>query len=148
VVGLLDQTTRNKGDGYAPAAELVRAQARPGDVVVMSDPRGLWAFMWDYAGPGWGDYLRVRFADNPKSAAMDAKLPPALRARLAPGRLRYDVGGVEVVLLPTDAPLPRGPRRVISVSTDPSWPAPQGAPSARLIAAPLDVAVWPGAGGR
>jgi hypothetical protein len=142
-IGVLDQTTRAKGDGYAAAADYVRATARPGDVVEMSDAPGLWAFLWRYAGPNWGDPLRARFPDPPKWAALEAKLPAPVRERIQPGRLDWDEGGVRFVLHDPMEPPPWAGGDLITVSTAGAWPAVPGATlSERLVIPPLVIDHW------
>ncbi len=73
-VGVSQQLTREKGDGYKPAAELVHSISQPGDVVLVDSDIDYWCFNWYYAGPNWGD-PRHAFSLNADWARMMQRLP-------------------------------------------------------------------------
>ena len=121
-IGACDQTTRPKGDGWAATATLVQSTARPGDVVVMSDPLGFWSLMWRLDGPRWGDPLRTHLPDPPHWTPLLAKLPAAVRERLRPGVLSLPIG-VETAVLQdaaAAAPLTAGDLIIVSTPFEPS----------------------------
>ena len=53
-VGIAGQMTREKGDGYKPAAAYAHEMVKPGDVVLVDGDFGYWCFMWYFDGPRWG----------------------------------------------------------------------------------------------
>jgi hypothetical protein len=74
------QARAEKGDDLKPAAELARALAQPGDLMVFYGVTLDWfCFSWYHRGPDWGDPL----ADH--SAGMGL---PELAARFSPGLSR------------------------------------------------------------
>lgn len=68
------QFIRQKGDGFRPAAEVVRQLARPDDIVLVDGDYDYWCFMWYFAGPDWGD-PRQAFLVNPDWERMMRHLP-------------------------------------------------------------------------
>ncbi|MBL8838609.1 MAG: glycosyltransferase family 39 protein [Alphaproteobacteria bacterium] len=52
------QLSHRNGDDFRPAADFVRAHARPGDAVYAGlGPYETWALLWYLGGPGWGTPL-------------------------------------------------------------------------------------------
>jgi hypothetical protein len=99
---------RPKGDGFRPAAEAVRVQARPGDTVLVEGDFTYWCFLWYLAGPGWGD-PRQAFIVSPEWDGMMRRLPPAAARLMGLGDadVTRDVNGVAVVMWDPATPPPR-----------------------------------------
>jgi hypothetical protein len=75
-IGMFQQFTRQKGDGFKPAADLVRTIAQPGDVILVDGDFVYWCFNWYYLGPDWGE-PRHAFVLNADWARMMKRLPEA-----------------------------------------------------------------------
>jgi hypothetical protein len=75
-IGMFQQFTRQKGDGFKPAADLVRTMARPGDVILVDGDFLYWCFNWYYLGPDWGE-PRHAYVLNADWARMMKRLPAA-----------------------------------------------------------------------
>jgi hypothetical protein len=71
-----------KGDGFRPVAEMLRAQARPGDVVYVGGTAyDFWCLAWYFAGPG--QVAPLRFHDvSPRWRRFYDQLGPAWLRRL------------------------------------------------------------------
>ena len=80
-MGMFQQFTRQKGDGFKPAAELVHTMARPGDVVLVDDNYHYWCFSWYYLGPNWGD-PRHAFLPDAEWARLLNRLPASVTSLL------------------------------------------------------------------
>ncbi len=76
-MGMFQQFTRQKGDGFKPAAELVHTMARPGDLVLVDDNYHYWCFSWYYLGPNWGD-PRHAFLPDAEWARLLKRLPASV----------------------------------------------------------------------
>ena len=75
-IGLFHQFTRQKGDGFKPAADLVRMIARPGDMILADGDFLYWCFNWYFLGPDWGE-PRHAYVLNADWARMMQRLPPS-----------------------------------------------------------------------
>src|SRR5258706_551891 len=75
-IGMFQQSTRQKGDGFKPAADLVRTIAHPGDTVLIDGDFLYWCFNWYYLGPDWGQ-PRHAYVLNADWARMMSRLPGA-----------------------------------------------------------------------
>ena len=73
-IGMFQQFTRQKGDGFKPAADLVRTMARPGDTILVDGDFLYWCFNWYYLGPDWGE-PRHAYVLNADWARMMKRLP-------------------------------------------------------------------------
>jgi hypothetical protein len=73
-IGMFQQFTRQKGDGFKPAADLVRTMARPGDIILVDGDFLYWCFNWYYLGPDWGE-PRHAYVLNADWARMMKRLP-------------------------------------------------------------------------
>ena len=73
-LGVFQQLTRQKGDGFKPAAELVHTMVHPGDIVLVIDNFHYWCFSWYYQGPSWGD-PRHAFLPDDEWARLLKRLP-------------------------------------------------------------------------
>src|SRR5258706_7690224 len=73
-IGIFQQFTRQKGDGFKPAADLVRTIERPGDMILVDGDFLYWCFNWYYLGPDWGE-PRHAFVLNADWARMMKRLP-------------------------------------------------------------------------
>jgi hypothetical protein len=74
-VGFAQQLSREKGDGFKPAAALVRNLTHRGDLVLVEGHFPYWCFLWYYGGPDWG-WPQHAFLLNPKWARVTERLPP------------------------------------------------------------------------
>jgi hypothetical protein len=75
-IGMFQQSTRQKGDGFKPAADLVPTIAHPGDTVLIDGDFLYWCFNWYYLGPDWGQ-PRHAYVLNADWARMMSRLPGA-----------------------------------------------------------------------
>ena len=92
------QLNHRNGDDFRPAAEFVRAQARPGDAVYAGlGPYETWSLLWYLGGPAWGTPLSFHEV-NPAWRRMLDRLGETWvqRLRLLPTRDAVQVGGVTV----------------------------------------------------
>ena len=80
-MGMFQQFTRQKGDGFKPAAELVRTMVRPGDIVLVDDNYHYWCFNWYYLGSNWGD-PRHAFLPDAEWARLLMRLPVSITTLL------------------------------------------------------------------
>jgi hypothetical protein len=118
-VSILDSGWRPRGDGYGPSARWLRAQALPGDMIVVRDPMTFWALMWSLEGHTWGEPLADQFSNDRWRRLID-KLPGGLRSMLADRRTPHSpIPGVEARLLaPGEAwPEPKGRLFVVRSAT-------------------------------
>jgi hypothetical protein len=115
-VGVTDQFTRTKGDGFKPAAAAVHQLQRPGDLIVVGPNYTYWYFLWYYAGPRWGEPLHA-FILNADWQRMMARLPPALVAvfGMSEADRTLQIDGATVILWDPDRPLPKTSGDVIIV---------------------------------
>ena len=111
-----NQITREKGDGFKPAAALVHTLQRPGDLIVCGPNYTYWYFLWYYAGPHWGE-PRHAFILNADWQHMMARLPPALTAVLGLSEADRTLhrNGVTITLWDPDRPLPKTSGNIIVV---------------------------------
>lgn len=104
------QVPRPKGDGYRPAAEAVRAGARPGDTVLVETDFHYWCFLWYFAGPGWGD-ARAAYLMTPPWERLRARFPASDRILgLGSGQETLEIRGVRVAILDPAGPPPAVPQ--------------------------------------
>jgi len=98
-IGMFQQVTREKGDGFKPAAELVHTLARPGDIVLADGDFLYWCFNWYYLGPDWGD-PRHAFVLNADWARMMKRLPASTASLLGLNESASSLpsGGATVVM--------------------------------------------------
>jgi hypothetical protein len=80
-LGMFQQFTRQKGDGFRPAAEFVRTIVKPGDVILVDDNFHYWCFNWYYMGANWGD-PRHAFLPDPEWARLLRRLPASITTLL------------------------------------------------------------------
>jgi hypothetical protein len=80
-MGMYQQFSRQKGDGFKPAAELVRTMVHPGDVVLVDDNYHYWCFNWYYVGANWGD-PRHAFLPDPEWTRLLRRLPASITTLL------------------------------------------------------------------
>jgi hypothetical protein len=80
-LGMFQQFTRQKGDGFKPAAALVHTMAHPGDVVLVVDNFHYWCFSWYYLGPDWGD-PRHAFLPDDEWTRLLKRLPASVNTLL------------------------------------------------------------------
>jgi len=73
-IGIFQQFTREKGDGFKPAAKFVHSIARPGDMILVDGDFLYWCFNWYFLGPDWGE-PRHAFVLNADWARMMKRLP-------------------------------------------------------------------------
>jgi len=76
-IGVSQQFTRQKGDGFKPAAELVHSIAQPGDMILVDGDFLYWCFNWYFLGPDWGE-PRHAFVLNADWARMMKRLPESM----------------------------------------------------------------------
>jgi hypothetical protein len=125
-IGLAQQLTRTKGDGFRPGAALVHELAQPGDLVLVDGHFNYWSLLWYYAGPDWGR-PRQAFVLNAKWASL-TKRYPALWERLgfgsADAKLQRD--GVTIMMWDREQPPPATTGRIVVVrlydSEEPVFP--------------------------
>ena len=98
-LGVFQQVTRQKGDGFKPAAELVHTMAHPGDIVLVLDNFHYWCFSWYYLGPNWGD-PRHAFLPDEEWTRLLKRLPKSITTRLdlSDSDSSYSSGGATVEL--------------------------------------------------
>jgi uncharacterized membrane protein len=98
-IGMFQQFTREKGDGFKPAAELVHTLARPGDIVLVDGDFLYWCFNWYYLGPDWGE-PRHAFVLNADWARMMTRLPASTASLLGLNESASSLpsGGATVVM--------------------------------------------------
>lgn len=116
-LGVPDQFTRHKGDGFRETAELVHQAQRPGDVIVSGPDYSYWYFMWYYHGRDWGKPLHA-FILNADWTRMLAKLPQGLVAMfdMSEADRILPSDGATVMLWDPDKPIPvQLPGRIIAV---------------------------------
>ena len=80
-IGVFQQFTKQKGDGFKPAAEFVHTLARPGDIILVDGDFLYWCFNWYYLGPDWGE-PRHAFVLNADWARMMKRLPASTASLL------------------------------------------------------------------
>jgi hypothetical protein len=136
-IGMSQQFTREKGDGFKPAAELVRTLARPGDIVLADGDFLYWCFNWYYLGPDWGE-PRHAYVLNPDWARMMKRLPPATTTLLGLSESDSSLssGGATVMMWDRNKNPPEGSADLIVVrqqsSAQPAFPDRHLASSAHL----------------
>jgi hypothetical protein len=125
-LGGAEQARRPKTDGYTAAAGYLKANARPGDEILMGDKVEFWTLMWRLAGSDWGDPLHTYVASD-SWARLTRKAPAALQARLSPDRLCILVAGVQAVLADPARPCPpvSGQAFTLGIAGE-DTPAPKG----------------------
>ncbi len=98
-LGMFQQFTRQKGDGFKPAAALVHTMAHPGDIVLVLDNFHYWCFSWYYDGPDWGD-ARHAFLPDDEWKRLLSRLPQSFTTLLDlnDSNSRYSSGGATVEL--------------------------------------------------
>jgi hypothetical protein len=75
--GIAGQLTREKGDGYKPAAAYLRQTLAPGDAVLVDGDYLYWCFLWYFAGPDWG-VPQQAYIETPKWAEFVSHLSPSI----------------------------------------------------------------------
>ncbi len=115
-MGTYQQFTRQKGDGFKPAAELVSTMVHPGDVVLVDDNYHYWCFNWYYLGANWGD-PRHAFLPDPEWARLLRRLPASAASLLDLNQSASSVvsGGTTVMLWDRKTMPPQGAADVIVV---------------------------------
>ncbi len=98
-LGMFEQSTRQKGDGFKPVAALVHTMAHPGDVVLVVDNVHYWCFNWYYQGPDWGDARHASLPDEEWTHLL-SRLPQSFTALLDlnDSESSFSRGGVTVKL--------------------------------------------------
>lgn len=106
-VGIAGQFTREKGDGYRPAALFAHSALKSGDSILVDGDYAFWCFLWYFGGPDWGKPQQA-YILTLKWAQLASYLPPNV-ARIL-GFLEQDrivhVNGVSVVMWDRAAPVP------------------------------------------
>lgn len=145
-LGITDQVSRTKGDGFREAAEMVRKMQQPGDVIVVGPDFSYWYFMWYYQGRNWGMPLHA-FLLNADWSRMLARLPQGLVAiagmseadRILPSN------GATVMLWDPDRPIPAvPPGRIIAVGYRqlPAIATPGYRPADKTVTEHMNIELW------
>lgn len=115
-VGVWGQMTREKGDGFKPAAAYVHTTAGLGDTVLVDDDVSYWCFMWYFAGPRWG-YPQQAATIMPKwQDLMDRLGPEAAKLLGFNEQMRsVDVNGLNAVMWDRATPVAITSNRVMAV---------------------------------
>jgi hypothetical protein len=80
-----------KGDGFSPVAEMLRARARPGDIVYVGGTAyDFWRLAWYFAGPGQVEPLRFHDV-APRWRRFYDQLGPMWLRRLHLGSQEHDI---------------------------------------------------------
>ena len=118
VVDLSHPGRRANSDGYRDAANYARAHTRPGDEIIIGDSLELWAFLWYFSGPRWGDPLHSYLMMDPWGR-VTARLPKGLQTRLSPSVTTFAVRGVAVRLTDPRQPTPDWEGDLVVVGASP-----------------------------
>jgi len=115
-VGIAGQMTREKGDGYKPAAAYAHEMVKPGDVVLVDGDFGYWCFMWYFDGPRWG-YPQQAAIVMPKWQSLIDKLGPTAANLLGFNEQKrsVDVNGVTAIMWDRNAPVELTAGKVLTV---------------------------------
>ncbi|MDP3491662.1 MAG: glycosyltransferase family 39 protein [Hyphomonadaceae bacterium] len=144
-VGIAGQMTREKGDGYKPAAAYAHQVAQPGDIVLVDGDFGYWCFMWYYSGPRWG-YPQQAAIIMPKWQALIDRLGPTAAQLLGFNEQKrsVDVNGVTAVMWDRQAPVPLDAPTVLAVRSNgaPPLDLPGFALAATQVEKDLTVETW------
>jgi mannosyltransferase len=115
-LALPEQVTRDKGDGFKPAAALVHQMQRPGDLIVCGPDYTFWYFLWYYGGRHWGE-PRHAFILSEDWKHMMARLPgfvPTVLG-LSEADRTFQRDGVTITLWDPDRPVPKTSGDIILV---------------------------------